>query len=79
MIRKAYFEHPSYVPLLHRAWDLWHELSAEVGESLIERRDLLMSGPDGSEIITGALESARTHQLPVEELSPVEAMSNARL
>lgn len=74
VIRKAYFEHPSYVPLLHRAWDLWHELSAEVGESLIERRDLLMSGPDGSVIITGALESARTHQLPVEELSPVEAM-----
>jgi len=74
VIRKAYFEHPDYVPLLHRAWDLWHELAAEVGEPLIEQRDLLMSGPVTSDIITGALKSARMHQLPVEELNPAEAM-----
>ncbi len=74
VIRKAYFEHPSYVPLLHRAWDLWHELSSEVNQPLIQRRDLLMSGPPSSEVITGALESASTHRLPVEELTPEEAM-----
>ena len=43
IIRKAYFEHPNYVPLLHRAWDLWEELAESSGERLIERRDLLLS------------------------------------
>ena len=28
IIRKAYFEHPNYVPLLHRAWDLWEDLAS---------------------------------------------------
>jgi sarcosine oxidase len=27
-IRLAYFEHPDYVPLLRRAFELWRELSA---------------------------------------------------
>ena len=31
IIRKAYFEHPDYVPLLHRAYELWHELEREAG------------------------------------------------
>ncbi len=26
IIRLAYHEHPSYVPLLRRAYELWHEL-----------------------------------------------------
>jgi sarcosine oxidase len=24
MIRLCYYEHPDYVPLLHRAYELWH-------------------------------------------------------
>lgn len=32
IIRLAYHEHPAYVPLLKRAWDLWRELEAETGE-----------------------------------------------
>lgn len=69
IIRKAYFEHPNYVPLLHRAWDLWEELSNESGQPLLERRDLLMSGPPGSEVIKGARLAAKLHQLPLEEVS----------
>ena len=30
--RKCYFEHPSYVPLLHESYRLWNELEAETGE-----------------------------------------------
>ena len=68
IIRKAYFEHPNYVPLLHRAWDLWEELAQISGQPLIERRDLLMSGPPGSEVIDGARLAAKLHNLPLEEL-----------
>jgi monomeric sarcosine oxidase len=73
IIRKAYFEHPSYVPLLHRAWELWEELSASAGERLIEQRDLLMAGPSGSEVIEGARLSARLYGLPMENLTAAEA------
>jgi sarcosine oxidase len=73
IIRKAYFEHPSYVPLLHRAWELWEELSQSVNERLIEQRDLLMAGPPGSEVIEGARLSARLYGLPMENLTAAEA------
>ena len=72
IIRKAYFEHPNYVPLLHRAWDLWEELAESSGERLIERRDLLLSGPPGSEVTTGARQSAQLHRLPLEVLTSEE-------
>ena len=74
IIRKAYFEHPNYVPLLHRAWNLWEELARESGQHLIERRDLLMSGSRGSEVIAGARLAARLHNLPLEELTHDEAL-----
>ncbi len=73
IIRKAYFEHPDYVPLLHRAWDLWEQLAEESQQTLIERRDLLMSGPPGSEITAGARRSAKLHGLQLEDLSFEEA------
>lgn len=73
IIRKAYFEHPSYVPLLHRAWELWEELSESVGERLIEQRDLLIAGPPGSDVIEGARLSARLYELPMENLTAAEA------
>ncbi len=73
IIRKAYFEHPNYVPLLHRAWVLWEELSDESRINLIEQRNLLMSGPLDSEIIEGARRSAQEHRLPLEDMNHSEA------
>ena len=73
IIRKAYFEHPNYVPLLHRAWDLWEDLARASDKRLIERRDLMMSGPPGSEVTEGARQSARLHNLPLEDLTREEA------
>src|SRR3982751_4199824 len=35
IIRLAYYEHPSYVPLLRRAYELWRELQSEGGEQLL--------------------------------------------
>ena len=31
MTRMAYYEHPDYVPLLLRAYELWRELEQEAG------------------------------------------------
>ena len=35
IIRLAYAEHPSYVPLLRRAYELWRELENSTGERLL--------------------------------------------
>ncbi|MGL4649863.1 MAG: FAD-dependent oxidoreductase, partial [Caldilineaceae bacterium] len=34
IIRMAYYEHPSYVMLLKRAYELWREIEARAGERL---------------------------------------------
>jgi sarcosine oxidase len=73
IIRKAYFEHPAYVPLLHRAWDLWEQLSSISSGKLLETRPLVMSGPDGSPVIDGAIASATLHKLRLEVMNSVEA------
>lgn len=67
IIRKAYFEHADYVPLLERAYKLWDELGERVGRTdLFERCGLLQVGPPDGTIISGVLESARRHGLTVE-------------
>lgn len=69
LIRKAYFENPSYVPLLARAFDLWDALQQESGETLIERNGLVTFGRRGeSEVFDGALASGRLYAIPMEEL-----------
>ena len=35
IIRLAYYEHPSYVMLLHRAYELWRQIERESGEQLL--------------------------------------------
>jgi sarcosine oxidase len=72
IIRKAYFEDPAYVPLLLRAYDLWQELEARTGSRLLQRTGGLMAGYAGSEIVAGALRSAREHGLAHETLTAAE-------
>lgn len=68
VIRKAYFEHPSYVPLLHRAYALWAELAAEVGVPLQVRAGCLTFGPPDHPALIGVGESVAAHRLPHERL-----------
>jgi len=63
MIRLAYYEHPDYVPLLRRSYQLWDELEADSGEKLLYRTGGLYMGPETGEIVGGALQSARQHGL----------------
>ena len=73
IIRKAYFEHPDYVPLLLRAYDLWRELEAESGRDLMRLRGLMLAGLPEGEAIAGARLSARQHGLQIEDLTATDA------
>ena len=68
MIRLAYFEHPNYVPLLKRTYELWRELESMSNTKLLHITGGLYMGPPGSELIDGALQSCEQHELAHEML-----------
>lgn len=72
VIRKAYFEDPRYVPLLHECYALWHELEAASGETLLRTTGCLNMGPAEHECIRGVRESVERHGLPHEFLEADE-------
>ena len=69
IIREAYFEHPAYVPLVQRAYELWAELERESDRQLLLPTGGLMIGRPNSSMVTGALRSAEEHRLPFQLLS----------
>jgi sarcosine oxidase len=69
IIRQAYYEHPDYVPLLFRAYELWELLGQRVGRPLLHEIGLLQAGPPESEVLAGVRRSARQHGLAIDELS----------
>jgi sarcosine oxidase len=73
IIRKAYFEHPDYVPLLHRAYELWHELEHEANRTLLHKVGLFIAGEPQCEAVAGTLLAARMHNLPIDKLDAREA------
>jgi sarcosine oxidase len=72
MIRKAYYENPGYVPLLHRAYALWDELEAGSGSKLLHRVGGAFMGPSDGALVSGALSAAKLHHLPHEMLDAGE-------
>ena len=69
IIREAYFEHPSYVPIVQRAYELWDELARVADAPLLLQTGGLMIGAPDSIVFTGAKHSAETHRLPHEILT----------
>ena len=72
IIRLAYYEHPSYVMLLRRAYELWREIQAHVGEQLLHITGSLDAGPSDSWVFKGSLQSCLEHGLPHEVLTGKE-------
>ena len=66
IIRLAYAEGAAYVPLLRRAYQLWADLERATGTNLLTPTGGLMLGRPDSTTVTGALASARAHQLDHE-------------
>src|SRR6266566_6189304 len=58
VIRLAYFEHPNYVPLLQRAYELWDQLERTSGAKLLHITGGLMIGRPDTELVSGARASA---------------------
>jgi sarcosine oxidase len=69
IIRLAYFEHPSYVPLLRRAYELWRDLEQQYGHKLLHITGSIDAGPPGSRVIEGSTEACRAHLLDHEVLN----------
>jgi len=75
LTRKAYYEHPDYVPLLERAYANWQSLEARSGERVLYRTGAIYLGAPDGEFIRGTLDSARAHGLACE---PLDAAALAR-
>src|SRR2546423_10297977 len=72
MIRMAYYEHPDYVPLLRRAYELWAQLEQESAQKLLHLTGGLYLGIPHSELIAGSPRAAQQHGLPYETLGHAE-------
>lgn len=68
IIRQAYFEHPSYVPLVLEAYNHWADAERQSGQTLLLRTGLLQVGSPQGPVIQGIRQSAAQHGLTVEEL-----------
>jgi len=66
IIRLAYWEHPTYVALLRRSYELWRELETLSGERLLHITGSVDAGPVDGSIFSGALKSSELHGLPHE-------------
>ena len=72
IIRLAYSEHPSYVPLLRRAYERWRELESAAGEKLLHITGSVDTGRPEGIVFAGSLQSCLEHDLPHETLSSEE-------
>lgn len=73
IIRKAYFEHPDYVPLLERTYELWDDLEQHSHTLLYTPCGLFLAGSPDGEAVAGTREAARLHSLVLEDVSLSEA------
>jgi sarcosine oxidase len=72
IIRLAYWEHPTYVSLLRRAYELWRELEDLSDERLLHITGSVDAGPAGGPVFEGALRSSELHGLPHEVMDGAE-------
>src|SRR3954449_13462208 len=72
IIRQSYFEDPAYVPLLQRAYELWERAERDTCADLLTVTGGLYLGRPHHRTVSGALESARQHDLPHELLDAAE-------
>jgi len=77
IIRSAYWDDPSYVPLVARAYDSWRALEAASGHRLLYPTGALYLGATGSAFVRGARDSVQLNGIPHEELSGASLVRHA--
>jgi len=65
IVRKAYFEHPDYIPLLERAYQNWQEIERISGNKLYHQTGLFYSAPQGHAIIENIRDAAKRYKIPL--------------
>lgn len=68
LIRLGYFEDPSYVPLLQRAYQNWRSLEARLRAEILTVTGVLQIGAPDSKIVSGTRASCEMHGLPHDML-----------
>src|ERR1700694_4166258 len=63
IIRLGYYEHPSYVPMLRRAYALWRELEAAAGRPLLQITGIAEIGRPDGRLVSRTLLGAPTPEL----------------
>ncbi len=74
IIRQAYFEHPLYVPLVQRSYELWTELQLRSRSALMRITGGLSIGLPDSVLVSGARRSVEQHGLDHDILSAPEIL-----
>jgi sarcosine oxidase len=72
IIRKAYFEHPDYVPLLARAYENWDNLEKETGAKIYNETGLAYFGKATNPAIKNSKKSADLYNIPFEHSTSLE-------
>jgi sarcosine oxidase len=73
IIRKAYAEHPDYVPLLERAYRNWKALEEETDSQVYFKTGLVYFGKPTDDMMKGVRESANKYHIDVHTLSEGDA------
>lgn len=73
MIRLGYFEDPSYVPLLQRAYTKWRALEQRANQEILTITGVLQIGLPQSALVQGVLASCEMHGLRQETLEAKSA------
>src|SRR5439155_17970193 len=72
IIRLAYYEDPSYVPLLRRAYELWQELEERTAQRLLRTTGSLDVSTTSGGIFPRSLASCELHAIRHEVLTSAE-------
>jgi sarcosine oxidase len=72
IIRKAYFEHPDYVPLLQRAYENWKQIEVQTNLEIYHKTGIVYFGTPDNPTMAGIRNAARLYDLPVQKLSTTE-------
>jgi sarcosine oxidase len=65
IVRKAYFEHPDYIPLLERAYHNWQEIERVSGNKMYHETGIFYAGPIGHAIIESIRTAAAQYEIPL--------------
>ena len=76
IIRKAYFEHKDYVPLLQRAYQNWQLLEKQTGTRVYYKTGLIYHGPSTHEIINGVIKTATLNDIPLDIVNSQQKVSS---